>query len=38
MAAPTTNEARNPSRAAAMAPTSGPMTCPIVIPDWIAAT
>ena len=35
---PTTHDARKPSRAAAIAPTSGPITCPTVIADWAAAT
>src|SRR5262249_50990280 len=38
MTPPTTQDARKPRRAAAMAPTSGPMTCPTVIADCAAAT
>jgi hypothetical protein len=38
MTAPTTNDSRKPSRAAAMAPASGPMTCPTVIADCTATT
>jgi hypothetical protein len=38
MSAPTTNDSRKPSRAAAMAPTSGPITCPTVIADCTATT
>ena len=35
--APSTNDARKPTRAAAIAPHSGPITCPTVIADCIAA-